>query len=427
MTIGRLPAFGVSAGLHLVMMLVLLSLTPAASRASADDLASRAIAAFVVPPEDATFPGLNPLDAAADDLALGIDRESSSLALGSFTFDVAKIAEHAQVLFPFVSPGLSLEHFALAPTRDVHRTFDPLAASGAERRPAASDRPLALGDQAMQTLVDKSWSRRDRWSAFQPIAKLADSYSASAGRVPALLQQYVRQNWLQPYADAKLRDPRFWAELGLAADHVSFVGFVRRYASEHPSAKATIELLFLLDKMAQASRDALVTLVHTDPAEHLGWTRDANRGAYDLAAALRRYYDGQLARRGLESDSAIDAHYDAVRLAILNGILRTTPQGYRASDARFLIGGIYWKQRNVREAIRWWREMTIDPDDSYAIAASAILDALRSAGAQSDLAAAPIEKTLTARIAKALDDERGRWLLFSHDRLSQFGYHFDTY
>jgi hypothetical protein len=41
------------------------------------------------------------------------------------------------------------------------------------------------------------------------------------------------------------------------------------------------------------------------------------------------------------SPEALRAYYDNVRLTILNGILQTTPMGYRADDAGFLIGSVY--------------------------------------------------------------------------------------
>ncbi len=70
-----------------------------------------------------------------------------------------------------------------------------------------------------------------------------------------------------------------WAQLGLAADHVDFIDFVSEYASQHPSSKTTTELLFLVDKLAQASLDALVTL---------GGHRARSRSAVDAEGKPRR-------------------------------------------------------------------------------------------------------------------------------------------
>ena len=242
-----------------------------------------------------------------------------------------------------------------------------------------------------------------------------------------MLHAYVEQNWLQPYVDTTIRDPRLWTELGLAADHVGFIGFISRYASEHPSTKATTELLFLLDKVAQASRDALATLVDTDPTEYLRWTQRANGEAYNLIVELRRHYARQLERKGLTSSEAVTAYYDNVRLTILSGILRTTPRGYRASDARFLIGAIYWKQHKAQDALQSWRDMTIDKTDSYVTAYSAILSAINSAGAEAGGDGKQVDPVLSRQLDSALNAEHGRWLMFSFDRLEHFGHRFDTF
>ena len=90
----------------------------------------------------------------------------------------------------------------------------------------------------------------------------------------ALIALYRDQNALQPYADGSMRDLRLWAQLGLAADHVDFIGFIRGYAAAHPSTKVTTELLFLLDTLAQANADALAVLVETNQPGDLEWTKE---------------------------------------------------------------------------------------------------------------------------------------------------------
>src|SRR5207248_2599690 len=152
---------------------------------------------------------------------------------------------------------------------------------------------------------------------------------------------------------------------GLAADHVEFIGFISGFASAHPGTKATTELLFLLDQLAQANMDALLTLLDTDPAAALAWTREANHDAYDVIVDLRRHFAKQLQRKGVASSDAIAAYYAKARLGILTGILRTTPHGYRASDARFLIGTIHWREGSLGDALRAWRAMAVDPTDAY--------------------------------------------------------------
>ena len=273
--------------------------------------------------------------------------------------------------------------------------------------------------------MDKSWSRRDRWTVFQPIARLIEQSGADAGTLPKLLQMYREENWPQPYSDRNIRDPRLWVELELAADHVNFIGFISRYASAHPSTRATTELLLLLDDLAQASQDAFATLMKTDPNEQLDWTRSKNRAAFELVVRLRRYYSSVLERKGLQDVKDLVGHFDTVRLGILSGIVRTTPDGYRLNDARFLIGAIYWRQGKPREALDWWRPMTLDPTDLHADAHRDILRAVSAvdAGASDE----QIERTVGDRVHRALDAERGRWLMFSFDRLRQFGYQFDTF
>jgi hypothetical protein len=345
--------------------------------------------------------------------------------------NIAKVAERAQLLFPFVTPGVALRRFAIPTERELRETFhDPFArppqGSSARRRARPQ---LALSSAALQALIDRAWSRRDRWTPFREIAALADAHDPDAGQLPALLHAYHRQNGLQPYVDASTRDPRLWAELGLAADHVEFIGFISAFASAHPGAKATTELLFLLDQLAQANLDALVTLLDTDPSASLEWTREANREAYDLIVDLRRHYASELQRKRLASSQALVAHYDRVRLDILTGLLRTTPRGYRANDARFLIGAIHWRQGNRGDALRAWRAMAVDPTDAYAVSIARILDAIaaETGGDRAGTDSRETTRRLTAQIDAILRAEHGRWVMFSIDRLRQFGFHFDTF
>lgn len=378
------------------------------------------------PPEDRTFAGLNPVDRSHDEWTRPQGTEPSSLRIGNLTIDVEKIRGRAAVLFPFLTPGLSLENF-FPVQRSPRRSGlqNPLAS--AHRQDAKERRALTMSEAKLQALVDKSWSRRDRWAAFDPVARLADLHDADSGQLPALFQKYRDQNSLQPYAESGSRDPRLWVQLGIAADHVTFIAFIRRFASEHPSTRATTELLFLLDKLAEANADALDVLRDSDPPELLGWTRQTNRDAYRLINGIRGYYERELHRLGLTSDAAIDRHYDKVRLSILQGILRTTPQGYRANDARFLIGAIHWRQQNVERALESWREMTTaDRDDSYVVAGSQIVAALR--GLRMDRGSRTvIDPLLRREIDRILKNEQGRWVMFSYDRLRQFGYRFDSF
>lgn len=80
---------------------------------------------------------------------------------------------------------------------------------------------------------------------------------------------------------------------------IDFIGSITRYASAHPSTKATTELLFMLDEMVQGSRDTLVALLEIDADRDLWWTRVKNEDAQDLVLILQRHYRAQLERRGM--------------------------------------------------------------------------------------------------------------------------------
>jgi hypothetical protein len=425
----RVFSFAVSSTLHLIALIVL-AVTTAAPRVAPPPARPRSMAVFVVPPDDPSAPpGLRALDPREFE-DLEPPRGSSTIEVPGFSFDAAKIESRAALLFPFLTPGLSLERFELAPHPEPRDTFqDPFAPRAEARSRGRRKPPLAMSDAALQSLVDESWSRRNRWTPFRRILALADAHDADGGRLPALLHEYQAQDGLQPYVDASIRDPRMWTELGLAADHVEFIGFISRYAAEHPSTKATTELLFLLDKIAQASLDALVTLLDTIPEEHLDWTRQANPDAYAFVADLRRHYAAELLKKGLISGDRLTAYYDKVRLGILTGILRTSPRGYRVNDARFLIGSIYFREGSIGDALRTWRAMTIDPTDAYAQSIARILNAIAAeiGGDRGDVDTAETMRRLTLQFGAILRAEHGRWIMFSLDRLHQFGFRFDTF
>lgn len=413
-------AFAGSLALH-ASVIALIVWTLSAPAPPIDDARppDTAIAAFVVPPEDPKYPGLNPVDPAAAGQIRGLAPEDRLISLDGFTFDAGKIAERALVLFPFVSPGVALEHFGVqrnGATMYRRPRMGPRE-GGDERRL----RPLVLSDAALQALIDKTWARRERWAAFEPIRTLAWKSDPGEGQLPALLQRYTDQNALQPYRDKAVPDPRLWAQLGIAADHVSFIGFIREYVAEYPSTRATTELLFLLDRIAEASQDALAALLDTDPIRDLGWTRRSNPRAFQLVARLRWHYQNELSKRGLASPAAVVRHYDRVRLAILDGIVRTSPARYRTSDAHFLIGSILWRQGRRGEAIEAWRALSCAPADSYTAACTQLSRVIPAAGVVIDDAA------FQRQVMRVIQNEQGRWWDFSYDRLKQFGYRFDTY
>jgi hypothetical protein len=424
MFVRRLLALGASLALHLLAAAIIQRFEAAAFGQPFPGAAGGHPTVVFVQPADgkSSAPGEPAGGTAAhathDDLGIHVEEGASKVSMPGFTFDFGKVADRATSLFPFLTRTLSIDQVTVTPRRAGSRGLgNPFA----QPRIELVNPPLVLRDAALQSLLDKSWSRRDRWKAFQPVAALANAYNADQGRLPALLRGYGKQNGLQPYVDTTIRDPRLWIQLGLAADHADFIDFIGRYASRYPSTKATTELLFLLDKLVEASLDALVTLVDIDPKDDLRWSRSSGGGAYELILAIQRYYAAQLERRALTSRDALRTHYDDIRLTILNGILRTTPSGYRANDARFLIGAIYWKRGRAADAVRSWSAITRNPEDGYLTAYSEILAAIGDPTSQAG------SNVNARRINRILDGERGRWISLSFDRLRQFGYRFDTY
>jgi hypothetical protein len=418
MTTRHLSAFGTSALFHASMVVGLMwSVAVSVSRSAGAAAVDHAMPVFAAAPaDDPAQPGLNPAAEAKDEVMIRRDGDSPTLSVPGFTFDVSKISDHPALLFPFLSPGLRLEYFGLAASHSIRAEQWRSASNPADDAARDKKPPLALSDASLQKLMDASWSRRDRWTAFQHVATLADRFSGTSGKLPAVLHAYLEQDGLQPYVDNAIPDPRLWVELGIAADHVRFIGFISRYAAAHPATEATTELLLLLDACAQANLDALTALVSTD-LRALEWTRRENRGAYELIADVQTYYRAQLAERHVNSNEALAAYFDSVRLGILNGILDTTPHGYRASDARYLVGAIYWKEGKTAAAIRTWRALSPDPTDRYASASADILAALRE----------PSTAQQNGDITRALDREHGRWVSRSFDRLRTFGFRFDTF
>ena len=348
---------------------------------------------------------------------LGIHVDSTSIPLPGFAFDAGKVISRAGALFPFLTRRPVLDH-VVERARTRRRGLSWI--SGEEDAPETMVAPtLTLGAAALQRLIDASWSRRERWAAFRRVQSLAERYDADAGSVPPLLRQYEIQNGLQPYVDGAVRDQRLWVELGLAADHADFIDFIARYAASHPSTKARVELLFLLDKIAQASVDALATLLDIVPEEDLQWTRHANPSAYEALVDVQRYYVVQLEKHRLGARRALGEYYDGMRLGILSDILETTPAGYRANDARFLIGAILWRQGRATDAIATWMQLQAPAEsDEYAAESQQLLGLLRASTPPQ------LDTLVVNQILKA---QRGRWLSFSATRLRQFGYHFDTY
>jgi len=416
----RFVAIGASAALHAVVLIGLIWLAGRVSHfaflpdraAPPSTIVVRVVESLPATPAGAAVES-NTRNDAPDDLGIHLPEGASTFSLPGFTFDFGKVVNRAGSLFPFLTGRLSLEQLVAPRPRDGQRRLtNPFSTRS---RADSAKPPLVLTDAGLQSVLDASWSRRDRWRAFQSVAELADTYDAHAGGLPRLLRGYAAQNGLQPYVDATVRDPRLWTQLGLAADHADFIDFIGKYASRNPSTKSTTELLFLLERLVQASDYAITVLLDTDPIEDLKWTRAANRDAYSAVVKIRDYYRAELDSRGLTSREAIRDYYDAARLAVLTTIVDTTPDAYRAGDAQFLIGAIHWTGNSPADAVRAWKEIVPHPDDVYVMAYSAILSEIR---------ASPPD---VRQINRVLDGEHGRWLVLSSDRLRRFGYRFDTF
>jgi hypothetical protein len=335
-----------------------------------------------------------------------------ALALPDFQFDITKVGS-ATNLFPFLTDPLLF----LDEVREKYRTtpdklYNPF---GRERRPSTHP-PFIATEEDLQQIVDRAWSRRERWTNFAEISKLLTTHDPQDGDAYVLMHRYLEQNLLQPYYDSETRDPRFWVMLGLAADHGKLVEFVASFVREHPSSRTTTELLFMLDEFAQASRDTLLMLLSTDPRTHLNDTRDASIAAYQIANRVHRQYDDLAHERGLRDTRSLRKHYDDLRLRILTTIVETTPDGYGATDARFLAGRILWDLNKPNAALEWWRNLEPDGRNAYAVASSAVREEL----------AIPDERT-ASEISRILGLEYRRWLTYSEQRLRQFGYAFDTF
>jgi hypothetical protein len=333
------------------------------------------------------------------------------LRVEQFTFDIVKIRNRANSLFPFLTLDLMfLDRLPRDIRESQRRMVNPLSGgNGGSHAP-----PLELPDEELRASIDRSWSRRKRWQSFAEITRMLSAHHPNVGRAPELVRNYLDQNILQPYCDGTNRDPRFWAMLENAADHADFVDFVRSYARTYPSSKTTTELLFLLDELLQGSRDVMLMLLDTRPDEHLQHTRVVAPEGYTLALALKERYGRWLFERGW-SKPEVWQHYNGLRLRLLSTIIDTSPDGYRVADARFLGGQVLFEMNRLDEAVRAWGNITPVAEDAYSRAYGEILDEIESG---------PVDVKAIRRI---LGNEYGRWRVFSIDRLRHFGHHCDTF
>jgi hypothetical protein len=113
--------------------------------------------------------------------------------------------------------------------------------------------------------------------------------------------------------------------------------------------------------------------------------------------------------------SVLSRHYDQVRVGILKQALTNTPDEYRANDARFLIGEIYWRQGRTLDALQMWRKGDSDANDEFFVVSSEIRQAIHA------------DKLIPPKIDAALNDQTRRWTEASLQRLRDFGFYADTF
>ena len=413
----RVAGFAFALVLHLstVALLVWLSM-PTPSRGATDPQAAMPAAPQTPETVRPPTPGSREDEARAE-----IDRylpKPPDVRVWGFTFDLRKVRARWSALFPFVTAPPHFDMDAQARRAAASRGFvfvdpDRVPAAEAEAKPALNMSPAAI-----QRLVDRTWSRRERWSRFATFVNLANAYHPDDGRLPAVIRAYVAQNMLQPYEEMSLPDPSRWAMLVLAADDHDYLDFVAGYVADHPGTRGATEMLFLVDALMQGSSDTLGSLLRTRPRRDLQWTYQENPDAFWLFDSLREYYGDVLDKRGLKGAGDVARYYEDRRLDLLATLLRQTPAGYRAGDARFVIGQIHWTRGDRRAAIREWRQIRAASDDASVATYAAILKALeRLPGGVEEP-----DASTRARIDAALDAERRSWASFQFDRLRQFGH-----
>jgi len=354
------------------------------------------------------------------ELFTDIPKDSASLSLPDFEFNITKIGTRRNVLFPFITADLSfLETLRRETALSQRRLVNPFQA--ADRSGTASRPPFLINTAALDRAVDRAWTRRERWTKFSEVVNVLQRSDPDHGRAADLVKAYRDRNILQPICDYRIvtgpplreriiTDHMVWVMLENAADHADFVDFVHAFTRERPSSRVTTELLFIIDKLVQGNRDALIEVLTIDPSRDLALTSSVNRTAFDLVVAIRRHYATWMAEHDLDSVSAIRGRYDDVRLRILSTIIETTPGGYRAGDAQFLMGELLFNQGKVSEAARSWSNIVPDPTDSYASTYVELTNELRTSQAAD-----------TQRIRRALERRQAASWFFSSDRLHQFG------
>jgi hypothetical protein len=151
-------AFGVSCALHLLLVVLVAglprpSLTPVAAPPG------KSIAVFVVPPtEDSTFKGLNPVDRSKSQWTLPPGDGGESLRIGGLDIDVGRIRARGLVLFPFLSPGLSLDYFVPPSRDDLRASLENPFAAARRRQARENQRPLSIAGSPRSIVLTRASS-----------------------------------------------------------------------------------------------------------------------------------------------------------------------------------------------------------------------------------------------------------------------------
>jgi hypothetical protein len=150
----RTTGLGVSASLHALLFAIPLILVTGRGAEETEGPPSPEV--VLAPPEDDEFPGLKAVDEPTDVPAF--NREYPNVTVQDVTFDVSRIASRAHVLFPFITPGLSMELFTDAPKDEFERLLRSPLLWGVETKATQPERPLKMSVEAIQALIDKSWA-----------------------------------------------------------------------------------------------------------------------------------------------------------------------------------------------------------------------------------------------------------------------------
>jgi hypothetical protein len=364
--------------------------------------ATTKLGADLAPHRDEDLPFRGPAaEGSSEGIPLSIDNGPGG---ARFSIDLVRIRERRSDLFPFVTWDLG---FLRSRPWDAHGNSLEFHSPLTGVAPPAGE-VLRLSPQEVQSIVDRAFSRRHRWSNLEELVNLAERYRGDRGDLAAVFREYAQQNVPQPYGLWSDEDPVFWIMLMLSSDDAPLIEYVARYLRRYPTNEISTELLFLLDASAESSCDVLGKVLLAGTAElPLRATQFRSPEAFELATSLASAYRNWVRRHG----SDVSTRCLTARIAILRRIIDTSPLGYGASDARFRLGELLWRAGRRQEAVEWWAGMTADPRDQYGAVRKAIKGALDDGAYEHR----------PERVSSTLRDAEARWRIFAAERLDHFG------